>query len=344
MATLHEKVPQPGQAKTEAEFVASMRALKDWSRLTYRQLAERAESHGDVLPHSTLANALARSTLPRQELVAALVRACGCGEDTVEVWLAAHRRIAAGPAPSDGLSESAPEASSAPSASSAPPPSRPRPSYAALVRFARTRTGKSAGVALGVVLAAVLAVGIGLAFFTDEGGRSADAVRRPPEGKVTIRAAHSGLCVTEGRERNGRTDRALAVQQDCEKANSAPPVTLLERVDEGIYRIQWSHPEHGLGCLTVDEGGTGNGYLLAPQACEEDQPQQRFLMEAVDTPVADGYRLRPMNSGKCVGFVDPAMAKGAELVQSSCTGSTEQEFFIEAGRLRTPAPGASIPG
>jgi hypothetical protein len=86
---------EPASATTPAEYVALLRRLKAWSGRTYRELEAKAREHGAVLPHSTLATMLNRGTLPREELVAALVRACGCGPETVASWVEARRRIAA---------------------------------------------------------------------------------------------------------------------------------------------------------------------------------------------------------------------------------------------------------
>ncbi|GAB2954601.1 hypothetical protein GCM10027280_48790 [Micromonospora polyrhachis] len=71
-----------------------MRDLKQWSGFTYRELQRRAEAAGEVLPHSTIAAALGRSTLPRAEMVRAFVRACGGDPVTVDGWLAVRKRIA----------------------------------------------------------------------------------------------------------------------------------------------------------------------------------------------------------------------------------------------------------
>lgn len=83
--------PDPLDARTAAEFVELMRRLRDWAGLSYRQLERRAETSGDVLPASTLATALSRVTLPRESLVVAFVRACGC--DTA-AWVTARRQLA----------------------------------------------------------------------------------------------------------------------------------------------------------------------------------------------------------------------------------------------------------
>ncbi|MFC5958454.1 helix-turn-helix domain-containing protein [Streptomyces pratens] len=79
----------PGAARTRAEYVALPRRLKKHSGLTFRRLEQRAAEHGDVLARSTVADILRRDTLPRAEVVAALVRACGAGQD-VAAWLEAR--------------------------------------------------------------------------------------------------------------------------------------------------------------------------------------------------------------------------------------------------------------
>jgi tetratricopeptide (TPR) repeat protein len=87
--------PDPAAAHSPAEFVDALRRLKRWTGLGYRRLERRAEAAGDALPRSTVTAALSRATLPREDLVAAFVRTCGCGDDEVERWVAARRRIAA---------------------------------------------------------------------------------------------------------------------------------------------------------------------------------------------------------------------------------------------------------
>lgn len=79
-----------------------MRALKTAAHVGFRTLETRAEAAGDVLPKSTLVAVLGRDTLPREEVVAAFVRACGLDEEAVERWLLVRRRIAGGGRP-DGL-------------------------------------------------------------------------------------------------------------------------------------------------------------------------------------------------------------------------------------------------
>ncbi|MBL3671678.1 hypothetical protein JL475_38685, partial [Streptomyces sp. M2CJ-2] len=70
-----------------------MRQLRRWADLSYRQLERNATDAGDVLPRATISAALGRDELPREELLAAYVRACGGDADTVAAWLDARRRL-----------------------------------------------------------------------------------------------------------------------------------------------------------------------------------------------------------------------------------------------------------
>jgi hypothetical protein len=94
--------PERVVPRDPAEFVAAMRVLKAAAHLGFRTLEKRAQAAGDVLPRSTLVAVLSRDRLPREELVAAFVRACGLGEDAVERWLAVRRQVAAA-LPPDGF-------------------------------------------------------------------------------------------------------------------------------------------------------------------------------------------------------------------------------------------------
>ncbi|MER6999820.1 XRE family transcriptional regulator [Streptomyces sp. NPDC000410] len=146
----------------------------------------------------------------------------------------------------------------------------------------------------------------------------------PEPGPVKIHPADaSGRCLTEGRERNGRTNREIAVQRSC--ASAPLPRVSLESAGTGIYRITWYHPQNGTGCLGVDDGLTGSGALLSPGDCT-GADSQLFRLE----PSGGGHRMRPVHSGLCVGFLRP-VADGAEAVQASCTGGSDQAFHFSAG-------------
>ncbi|MDO0936846.1 hypothetical protein QQY66_35935 [Streptomyces sp. DG2A-72] len=81
-----------------AAFVAALRRLKAWSGLSYRRLESRAADAGHALPYSTAATMLGRERLPRAELVAAFVAACGVRGAEAEAWADARSRIACGAA------------------------------------------------------------------------------------------------------------------------------------------------------------------------------------------------------------------------------------------------------
>jgi hypothetical protein len=96
--------------------VRTLRRLKNWSGMGFRQLEKRAAQLGLVLPRSTITAALHRDVLPREDLVVALVLTCGADQEEVDGWVAARRRIAAATPPS--------AASPAPAAGLDPHPSR----------------------------------------------------------------------------------------------------------------------------------------------------------------------------------------------------------------------------
>lgn len=91
---MDDRQPRPEEAADAAQFVSLMRQLRQWAHLSYRELERRAEAVGDVLPRATLAGGLNRQELPREELLAAFVRACGGDRNTVESWSAVRRHLA----------------------------------------------------------------------------------------------------------------------------------------------------------------------------------------------------------------------------------------------------------
>lgn len=93
MTDLH--ATRPHAVSTPAELIRQMNRLKNRSGLTYRQIAARAQDAGDWLPRSTLADALTRHSLPREELLAAFVRACTRDEQTVQSWILARGAVTA---------------------------------------------------------------------------------------------------------------------------------------------------------------------------------------------------------------------------------------------------------
>ncbi|WEV26645.1 hypothetical protein OYE22_16650 [Streptomyces sp. 71268] len=371
----------PRAARTPAEYVAALREIRDETGLSYRQLERRADAAGEVLPRATVAGALARTALPRAELVTAFVRACGGDAASVDAWLDARERLAAGArteATAQRVEEPAPRVEAAdpprgrvspgpPGAAEAghpaprdpaPPPEHPGASRSA-GRAGAITPARDAGaphepvarhgrwwptaarrplwlfvpVSLGAGVGAALA--LSLTHWLQSAPRDQGTDPAPePSGWVTMRPVEAPrLCVTEGRERNRRTDRPVAVQRPCERAPR--PRVFLEHVSGSTYRVQWHHPVHKKGCLSVDEPphGAGEGEeLVSPRACT-GQPHQRFRLE----PVGRGYRLRPLDSGLCLGLLPPR-TEGAELVQALCTGYEDQSFRFERPRSTTPHP------
>jgi tetratricopeptide (TPR) repeat protein len=85
----------PAAAGSAPQLVALLRELRAASGLSIREVSRRARDRGDWLPTSTLAAVLNRDAIPRSEVVAAIVRACGGDEPAVEAWLAQCARISA---------------------------------------------------------------------------------------------------------------------------------------------------------------------------------------------------------------------------------------------------------
>lgn len=303
--------PQPDSATTAAEYVAALRALREWSALTYRQLAAKAEASGHVLPASTVAAALGRSTLPRADLVETLVFACGLDTDAAARWIAVRENLAAGRVPERRVVEP-PE----PVAGSAGEPP-PGPWW---------RRRAAVPILLGVILVLItIGTVLTIRHYSDD-----KAVSRLADGHYLVKPgqiADQSLCLGEGPERNGRTDRPLAVQRPCA---GLVPDTYLKALAPDVYQIEWHHPVEGIGCLRVDEALLAPGALLSPGTCT-GAANERFLIEPADPLLPGLFRLRPVHSGLCVGILGgPAeISLGAEAAQAGCSGTADQRFRLE---------------
>ncbi|WP_328665742.1 helix-turn-helix domain-containing protein [Streptomyces sp. NBC_00322] len=297
----------PHEVPDAAGFIASMQRLKERSGLTYRELEERAARSGDVLARSTLADVLRRTSLPRPEVLAAFVRACGDGE-RVDAWLATRDRLAA------ARTIAAPV-----QARDVETDAQPQTEAAAIARPRRPKGSTVAGATtLAVPMLALVAWGL-LAGDSAEPGIPAS----PADGWVTIRPARTpDLCLTDGRDRNGAYGSAVAVQLPC--AQAPVPRTYLEPMGEGLYRIQWHHPQMGKGCLTVMSEDQIKGMLEPRRNCAQGT---LFRLE----PTAGTFRLRPATSSGCIGIVDNDTTVGAEAIEESCSGAADQRFLVRAG-------------
>lgn len=326
----------PYEARNAAGFIALLQQLKERSGLTYRQLEERAARSGDVLARSTLADILRRTSLPRPDVLAAFVRACGDGR-RVDAWLDARARIAADAAAApeevfDAAGDGVPDAAAdkvpdvVPDAMAG---AEARPWAAGPTRpWLRWTRGRTVALAASAPLLALVAWGL-LPDSSDgsdsSGGPGASVA--PADGWVTIRPARtSDLCLTDGRDRDGVYGSAVAVQLPC--AQATVPRTFLEPAGEGLYRIQWHHPQLGKGCLTVMSTGKVKGMLEPRDDCDQ---ATLFHFEPIDADSTGGFRLRPATSSRCVGIAGNDTAEGAEAVEERCTGAADQRFLVRAG-------------
>ncbi|WP_182877901.1 XRE family transcriptional regulator [Microbispora sp. H10670] len=370
--------PQPDGLTTTAEFVAALGSVRQWSGRTFRQLTAAARANGDTLPASTIAGALGRATLPREEFVAAFVRACGLDEAESARWVAARKRLAAemplssgtpgGPAGRVPGSPARPEslAPAGPGDQNTPDgdgPGRDSPDRNALIQNASDLSAPDrrplrpasrgpqwpalVGVGAGVLLLLLAVVSVLPSLYGPQPGGAtprpvptrADATaasdRLPSDGwyhMVPAHVAEGGLCIGEGRERSGRTDRPLAVQRPCA---GLVPDTFLRAVGDGAWQIEWHHPVEGPGCLTVDEALKASGALIAPAECT-GAPHQQFLLK----PAGSGFVVQPLHSGLCVGalYGESDMRAGAEIAQKTCTGRRDQIFLFRPALAPTWTP------
>ncbi|MFD7305034.1 helix-turn-helix domain-containing protein [Streptomyces pharetrae] len=302
---MSHRSPALPEIRTAAELAAELRELKARSRLTYRQLEERAARRGELLPRSTLADVLRRGTLPRPELLTAFVRACG-EEDAVDEWLAARERAAQ-------------------SGGQAPAARAPEDDGLRTGVEGRRPRLRSAGlwVAGGAVLAVALSAA-GMWLLSDSGGKGSAAL---PGEEIRVRPVGApGLCLTDGHVADGRYGSLVAVQRPC--AEAVPPTTTLDRVGSDTYRIAWFHPEHGKGCLKAITHGGGKG-LLEPW--EECRLSTLFRFDSAGSEASRvpgrSYRIHVSDS-TCVTVTGPEV--GAEAVVAPCDDSDAQLFVVEA--------------
>ncbi|MFG3259717.1 helix-turn-helix domain-containing protein [Streptomyces sp. NPDC048172] len=323
----------PDGARSTAEFLGLLKELRARSGLTYRQLEERAARSGDPLPRSTVSAMLRGRTLPRHELLASYVRACGDG-DRLTAWLEARDRLAARP-PTEGND---------------PPPYEEAP---------RLPNPRRLTVPVSIVAAVLLVTTVWLLASGNGAGDSGDRVggtgadtssersgpgspspgRSPSAGKgsgdaegpargaVRIRPLSAPrLCLTDGRVDDGRYESLVAVQRPCDR--TAPQKTVVRPVPgSGAHRIEWHHPEFGKGCLKVLEHGPGSGLLEPWDACGK---ATLFRFEPAG-PGPDTYALR-IDGKRCVAIRGGSGDEGAEAVARRCADERAQHFRVE------PAP------
>lgn len=346
MGVMDERALALQELRTAADLNTELRELKARSRLTYRQLEERAAEKGELLPRSTLADVLRNGSLPRPELLAAFVRACGEGE-YVDDWLAARKRAAEASAPGRGPGGSAGSGGSGGSggpgvtggsrdSGGGRPGASARGSVRRLLRTRPTRVLAAALLAVAVVSAAVWWS------VRDSGSPPGPGSGRLPSGQVLLRPLGSpGLCVTDGQAPDGRYRSLVAVQRPCDE--TAPQTTTLDPVGDTAHRIVWYRPDQGKGCLKALTSGAGAGLLEPWEACDqttafrfvpaesrEDRKTGTSGTSGTSGTAAGRSYLIKVPGGKCAGIRDGSTEEGAEVVVEPCTGADAQLFVVQA--------------
>lgn len=313
------ELPDPARARDVAQFVASLRELRDQSGLTYRALESRAAEAGAVLPRSTVAETLRHDLLPRPELLDAFVRACG-HEEHAASWLEARARLAAGD------TDSGEPAPSGPSASGGPRPVPPAPSRSQ--RLLR-------GAALtGAIVAVLSAVAGGVTLMGDSSGPSgAPAAGRQEQvplaaGAYLIRTAGARLCLGESTTHDSG---GQVGQFDC---SGNVPTYVLEPAGGGEYMIRSLHPVLGHGCLGVDAALLADGARLMNDYCGRRGTAERFRLRP-SPEGAGSYLIQPAHTNACVTVPGGIATPGVLARQLPCaTPPTGQSFIFEP----VPAP------
>ncbi|WP_164904741.1 helix-turn-helix domain-containing protein [Streptomyces cyaneus] len=308
--------PDPQRARDTAEFTAAMRGLKERSGLTYRQLEERADEQGEVLPRSTLADVLRGRTLPRPELLTAFVRACGDGERAA-AWLEARETVAR-----RGAAETA--SGTAADTGSETASEGPRRGIRLGERVLGARVfGVPVLLPASAGLVALVAVTVWA--LVPSGNDSDTRQSQLPRSRTQIRPVLAdGLCLTDGY--GARYESLVAVQRPCDEV--APQETTLVPLGGNTFRIRWYHPDHGPGCLTALAEGPGVGLLEPWDDCDRTTP---FRIEPSGSDGGGRYSLRVDGRG-CVAIKDAQTSEGAEAVVEPCRPKDSQVFVIQ------PAP------
>jgi hypothetical protein len=83
--------PDPATATTAAQFIRALWDYKVWSGdPSWRKMAARA---GQTVVHSTMHAAMHGETLPKLDVVKAVINGCGGSEDDLRAFVTAWRRI-----------------------------------------------------------------------------------------------------------------------------------------------------------------------------------------------------------------------------------------------------------
>ncbi|MET8383195.1 helix-turn-helix transcriptional regulator [Streptosporangium canum] len=304
---------KPIHVASQEEFVVMLRRLREGSGLTFKQIERLTSADGPrVLPASTLATALQRHTVPRPEIVAALVQVCGGDPNVVEEWLALRNTVVhplievarpldpAGPPPT-------PPVSMTMSTSVPPRPGRRLP----------WNQRRLAGAVIILVVAASTSGGAAPLAASRSNVSAFRATAAPNPSRLTVPGEIlkiGGLCLSE----KGSKDRSgLVYLSTCTR--SFPPRKLVPYGT--LWRVQVEHPHFGSGCMGVVNASTAAGAALSDDMCEQLQTE-RFILQEME----GGYRLLPEGHDLCVG-VAAAPRVGSPLLQLACDPRAPGQVF-----------------
>ncbi|MFE5515955.1 helix-turn-helix domain-containing protein [Streptomyces sp. NPDC056529] len=361
-----EHAPDPRGARSPAEFLARLRALKDWSGLTYRELSARAEARGDVLPRSTVANMLSRATLPREDLLTAFVRACGAGPAAQERWRTVRRELAErrgygeveadpgadmdpgpdsesvpedpgpmGAKPTDPVREEASAAEGAPASGETPAPEHapdapPVWPSAPVVEPAGPGTGGARSRIRRLLVPAIAVAALVFAGVSVVAFLRDGHTGHPPRTPTAPAAGDVRIRVAGTDlclgERRG-TRSGQIHQVPCAAADV--PLYALAEAGGGRWRIASDHPDYGAGCSGVPSGGRVPGAPYEDSECGDPTRIEQFSLEPHGTPV-EGYRIVPAGSappGGCVTVVGDRTAAWARLALAPCAPDAAGQLF-----------------
>ncbi|CAM5256801.1 hypothetical protein SALBM135S_01598 [Streptomyces alboniger] len=349
-------------------FIQLMRQLKERSQLTYRELEERAAQNGDVLARSTLADIMRRTTLPRHDVLAAFVRACGDGP-RADAWLAARDRIAAdiaaasatGPAPAvdarpptEALTNSSHRMGSAPDghddvtyADAAADVGRSAPvtdelterqvdavvQRPPLLSVPGTRWLPSEGRRM-VVLVITLAISLlALAAWRVLPGRSGDP-GAPAAASSASRTLVGGWVTIRP---VSTPDLCLTDGRDRGGAYPSAVAVQLPCSQAPVPRTYLEPAGEGLHRIQWHHPQHGKGCLaVMGSGPVKDMLEPRencgqatlFRMETTTVDGVERVQLQPTHISRCIGIVDNDSTPGAEAIAERCTGARDQQFLI----------------
>lgn len=335
--------PRPTEIDTPAKFTSMLRRLRTWSGLTYRQVEARATKSGDALPSSTIATTLGRSTLPKEQFVAAFTRACGLDDDEVRHWLDVRTRLAINGHPPPGGDSRTENDHPAPTITRfaeeqhvpTKPPRHPRMSRPR--RWWRHSIGLALGAGLGV-LGTVSASDLPPnpnRKSTESGSDQISDLPIPSVGSWALIRPESAphLCLAPGPDADGRPTATVAVQPAC--AGATPSLSYIDPIEDNHAQIQWHRPEAGIYCLTSHLADLPKQSPRLTEDCDDEDPAQLFRFERGSDLNSAGVRIRNVVTNRCL-TVRTQRASKTEISQARCSGEGDQEFLVH-----TVAPGSN---